>query len=353
MYDQSLEQLIDAVIADGVITDQERKVVYKKAASLGIDQDEIEVYLEGRLENANNSKTPKTNKVGTMRTCPNCGANIGSFAAICPECGHEISGVEGNSSVHKLQKQLTEVGKLSDNWGSVKSALMSDKIDSKKAEIIENFPIPNTKDDFIEFATLCMTKLQAGALASGIEEEAWRKKSKQIIEKAKILFKNDADVAKIVSELEVDGRKAGKNRKKQLLIGLSGIFIPIIILSLLAVVFDEDEEGYANDLIEQIDMLPTPTAENYLDCYRKFHKIQWTKDTDYKWEEPYNAYNESRGAYSELLLSAYRKAGVPENEIPRDLLETPQNTKAEELTTDSIAPLEQQNSQSEDSIDQE
>ena len=50
MYDQSLEQLIDAVIADGVITDQERRVVYKKAASLGIDQDEIEVYLEGRLD---------------------------------------------------------------------------------------------------------------------------------------------------------------------------------------------------------------------------------------------------------------------------------------------------------------
>ena len=351
MYDQSLEQLIDAVIADGVITDQERRVVYKKAASLGIDQDEIEVYLEGRLENANNSKTPKTNKVGTMRTCPNCGANIGSFAAICPECGHEISGVKGNSSVHELQKQLNEVSKLSDNWGSVKSALMSDKIASKKAEIIENFPIPNTKDDFIEFATLCMTKLQAGAGASGIVEEAWRKKSKQIIEKGKILFKNDADVAKIMSELEVDGQKAGKNKKKQLLIALSCIFIPFII-PLLAIAFSEDEEGYANELIEQIDKLPTPTAENYLDCYRKFHKIQWTKDTDYKWEEPYNAFNESRGAYSELLLSAYRKAGVPENEIPRDLLEAPQSTKTEKLAADSIVSLEQ-DSQSEDSISQE
>lgn len=42
MYDKSLEQLIDAVIADGVITDQERKVVYKKAATLGIDQDQDE-----------------------------------------------------------------------------------------------------------------------------------------------------------------------------------------------------------------------------------------------------------------------------------------------------------------------
>lgn len=32
MYEQSLEQLIDAVIADGEITDQERNVAYKKAA---------------------------------------------------------------------------------------------------------------------------------------------------------------------------------------------------------------------------------------------------------------------------------------------------------------------------------
>lgn len=47
MYSEQLEQLIKSVIADGVITEKERAVLHKKAAAEGVDEDEIDVYVDG------------------------------------------------------------------------------------------------------------------------------------------------------------------------------------------------------------------------------------------------------------------------------------------------------------------
>lgn len=52
MYSEQLEQLIKSVIADGAITDKERSVLHKKAAAEGIDEDEIDVYIDGLIVNA-------------------------------------------------------------------------------------------------------------------------------------------------------------------------------------------------------------------------------------------------------------------------------------------------------------
>lgn len=52
MYSEQLEQLIKSVIADGFITDKERSVLHKKAAAEGIDEDEIDVYIDGLIVNS-------------------------------------------------------------------------------------------------------------------------------------------------------------------------------------------------------------------------------------------------------------------------------------------------------------
>lgn len=152
MYDKSLEQLIDAVIADGIITEQERKVVYKKAKSLGIDQDEIEVYLEGRLVNAVKGLSSRSNKLGTTKVCPNCGANIGSFEVKCSECGHEFHNIEAVQSMERFVRNLSLI-----------------KDDKKKCELIRTFPIPNDKESLLEFLAVSApnSKDALGILAKG------------------------------------------------------------------------------------------------------------------------------------------------------------------------------------------
>lgn len=49
MYDEKLETLITAALADGVLTDKEKQILFKKAEAMGIDRDEFELVLNGRL----------------------------------------------------------------------------------------------------------------------------------------------------------------------------------------------------------------------------------------------------------------------------------------------------------------
>ena len=51
-----IEKLIELALADGQITDKERKVIINKAISLGIDQDEVEMIIEGRLGHLKQNK---------------------------------------------------------------------------------------------------------------------------------------------------------------------------------------------------------------------------------------------------------------------------------------------------------
>ena len=59
----NLGKLIDAVIADGVITDKERAVILKKAVANGYDSDEVEILLDAKLyEVQQNNKNSEPNK---------------------------------------------------------------------------------------------------------------------------------------------------------------------------------------------------------------------------------------------------------------------------------------------------
>lgn len=49
MYNEELERLINAAMADGKITDSEKSALRKKATSLGVDLDEFDLELNARL----------------------------------------------------------------------------------------------------------------------------------------------------------------------------------------------------------------------------------------------------------------------------------------------------------------
>ena len=57
MYNEQLEQLIDAALADGVLTEKEKQILFRKAEALGIDLDEFEMVLDARLFKLQNNKT--------------------------------------------------------------------------------------------------------------------------------------------------------------------------------------------------------------------------------------------------------------------------------------------------------
>jgi hypothetical protein len=101
-----LEKLIDAVIADGDVTDKEREVLHRKAREFGIDADEVDIHLDSRLhEKGAAAKPTKAMK------CPQCGAPIAGLARVCADCGHvlEDGGPGKAPDLHATLARLEEL----------------------------------------------------------------------------------------------------------------------------------------------------------------------------------------------------------------------------------------------------
>lgn len=323
MYDKSLEQLIDVVIADGIITDQERKVVYKKAAILGIDQDEIEVYLNGRLEVYNNNNAPKSNKHGSIRTCPNCGAVVDSIAGKCSECGYNFVDIESNRTTKQLQKELEKIDNKSKSSinDSVLSLWGQDKNTQSKIQLIKNFTIPNTKADLIEFTMLCYTNLNVKAATNSEIElrKAWTAKAKELEAKANILFPKDKEVLSAISLLSIERKNFFKSNQYTIR-ALVGIAILVLVFSVLGIFVgksSKESEKYTIEKLQEIKSLPSPDTQNYKECFRQFSNILWTEN---KHDKGYQTFVEAQIAYRDLLVIAYKEAGVSEDMIPQSLL---------------------------------
>ena len=221
---EELQSLIDLAIADGMITDNERKVVLKKAVSLGFDQDEVEMILDGKLAlflNQKNENQPikKNVKEGEIDKCPACGAFVKALETKCLDCDYEFRNTKVSNAIERLFQLLSNVDLSTNRKSSNKVPWYSlnnqnkDKISNvdEKCQIIENFPIPNTKEDIIEFLTRSLPSAQrvkkgrkalwvseswAGADDSGVLEQkinkAWANKCEQIILKARVIFKNNS-----------------------------------------------------------------------------------------------------------------------------------------------------------------
>lgn len=208
MYDLQLEKLVDMALEDGVITEKEKTILVKRAKSLGVDLDEFEMYLDSRLASLSNTQktTPSQKKFGELLKCPSCGASVPSFTIICKDCGFEFRNISVNSSVKELSEKLEHASMTVVNekkgWTDYSKWF---KVDDIKSQIVNNFPIPNTKDDLMEFAIFISHNISprssfsfGGSASQRAEFDAkekwnvvWIEKYKQIIFKARLLCKDD------------------------------------------------------------------------------------------------------------------------------------------------------------------
>jgi len=219
MYSEQLEKLIEMALMDGELTEKEKQVLFKKAEAMGVDLDEFEMVLEGKLfekqqsmqQTTQTTAAPKSDKFGEVKKCPACGAMVQSFQTKCSDCGHEFKNIGANVSIGKLFEMLNACeNERKDEDMSVGSALGGmfakalgggDKIMEKKKSIISGFPIPNTKDDILEFlSTAIPSAKKKGNMFTKENPEnkshndlapTWKSKCEQIIMKAKFSMKED------------------------------------------------------------------------------------------------------------------------------------------------------------------
>lgn len=155
MFSKELENLIQATLEDGVLEDHEKAALIKRAEREGVDIAELEIYINSLLQkrarelenekNAVRKQAEKEKKEAFGRKCPNCGAQVPPLALKC-ECGYEFTKKEAVSSVQILSDKIEEIlsNNTEDRYQRVRDA-------------INMFPVPNTKEDIIEFLSLSVT----------------------------------------------------------------------------------------------------------------------------------------------------------------------------------------------------
>lgn len=158
-----------------------------------------------------------------MAFCTNCGKELSSFTVVCPACGCEVQGRQAADSVRKFYVDITHA-----------------QTTKEKADLIKNYPIPNTKEDIFEF----MMAASSNVLREEEKEiyEAWLIKLEQTYQKAEILFSGDGDFKKIQQIYNncVENIEAENQRKINIFVfetalrnGIFGVGIVILVAAVI------------------------------------------------------------------------------------------------------------------------
>lgn len=232
------------------------KVEETKERVKSINQKDINKDYDSKYNDYNNST--QNDKKSKSVKCPNCGEIIDSFTAFCPSCGHEIRDVKSNDSIKELAMKLQEIeSKQMPQFNEDKSMMKKvfgrdfkndDKIQEaedrfeeqkseEKASLIRNYPVPNTKEDVMEFMLLAISNLNESSSDVTLEN-AWLSKMDQIYEKAKIIMGDKAEFDKL-TEMYTKSKNNYKRKNRLPFI----IIFAIFVLNVIALAFFNNPSG--------------------------------------------------------------------------------------------------------------
>lgn len=103
---QELDDLIQEYLTDGIISAKERQVLLNKAMSLGLNVDEVDLYIDAQQQKADQAVAAAMNK-RRGKTCPYCGSSIPELTDKCPNCGGNIT-PEASEELEEIFEELEE-----------------------------------------------------------------------------------------------------------------------------------------------------------------------------------------------------------------------------------------------------
>ncbi|MCQ2288392.1 MAG: zinc ribbon domain-containing protein [Muribaculaceae bacterium] len=272
MFSKELEEIIDAALADGVLTDTERRVLHKRAAAEGVDPDELDVVVEGRLAKMKREsdwlrpappKIPTQVKYGNVLTCPSCGAQVKAGAARCEECGYAFTNISATNSARELQRKIEEFDRRNtERLGNQSSGLMDmfngmnalnkqrqdQQAAKSKLNMISTFPVPNSRADLLDLMSMVEVQMDVAGPHDGINMTQQENMSygywllfSNCINKARISFANDPDFAHFFARYDEEVQKTKglmgwwRTRGKLAKFGCGYVIVVIALFLLLGI----------------------------------------------------------------------------------------------------------------------
>ena len=170
-YSDNLEELISMAVADGKITDKEKKTLLRRAIEEGIDSDEFEMVLESRLRDVSVEATDKG----------------------------EVLDMEGRRSIMSSEK----LAKL----------LMRERSAKQRVNIIKDFPIPSAAEDLLEFIMTMSSKAKNQGRTSDndggdgyMEKRAYVAKYDEACLKAQTFFPGDSRFTSLINSTALNSK---------------------------------------------------------------------------------------------------------------------------------------------------
>lgn len=300
MYNEELERLIELAIIDGELTEKEKQILFKKAESFGVDLDEFEMVLQAKLFEKQQSKkqaespvatAPKSEKFGDIKKCPSCGAVLQSFQTKCGDCGYEFRNIEASQNIIKFFEKLDELESNRIDTQIQKSETHEDRmeklaiwfffwwalipfkiitffvkpakwsaIDSRKEDLVLNFPIPTSREEILEFLTLASSRVFSNTYFNAFSEETkyknrwnkiWLKKIEQISYKASLAMKNDKETLDEVSRLTEKARlivKKNNKRVKNIALGFTILIVTLVTWGVISHINNNNKASQQKEL---------------------------------------------------------------------------------------------------------
>ncbi len=161
-----------------------------------------------------------SNKEGRLHKCPNCGELISFDEVKCPSCGYEIRDRGVTVSVQVLFDKIMDTDDL-----------------DKKIELIKTFPVPNTREDILEFMLLAKANFDAKYYATNKNVDsvssAWLSKIDQCYAKASVILRDRRDidtVEEIYSSIHKDTKKIQTTKLIMIFAGFAAIIASVICI---------------------------------------------------------------------------------------------------------------------------
>ena len=202
---EELKALIQQYLTDGVLTDKERQVILNKAEKMGLDRDEIDLYLDAEVQKID-QQTDAAVRNQKGKTCPFCGGSVPQLTDKCPHCGENIT--------PEASKELQEIF---DNLEEALVDFKSGKDIAKSKATVERF-----------------------------------------MRKAKMYYGNNPKIQKLLAEVEMESAKAEKvakaNARKNTFVKIltynwkiTAAVILAVLIGIFMLFHESDEDKLAKD----------------------------------------------------------------------------------------------------------
>lgn len=249
MFSEELESVIEAALADGALTAKEREVLHKRAAAEGVDPDELDVVIEGRLAKMKREEdwlrpAPPSDKFGDVKKCPRCGEPVEPMAVKCSACGYEFRNVDALKSSQRLAEKLEAIEEAYRGKKIEQDAGFGQKVDVTGSRVareqvtaIKSFPVPTTKEDLLDFAISMQSKWKSSTMGDdqlGLKS-AYKAKYDECVNKAQVLFPNDPMFQGVFEQYQADKKNiwANMSTTKKCLLGCGLLVVLYFLFSII------------------------------------------------------------------------------------------------------------------------